>query len=142
MLNIDNKDFEIEEQKISVGEFVKDKEQGYNINIKQIFIDSTNGEKGYINLDAGFEKTDGIKNFLNREYYGAPFADDDQYIYFEAYDTVKFLDDIDSKVIIKLNDLKNNKVKTSFEVNDELIHIIYDGYLDLDFEETRDTFLE
>lgn len=85
-----------------------------------------------MNLDAGFEKSNDIKVFLNREYNGIPFENDNQFIYFEVFDTEKFLDtEIESKIMIKFEDLKDNKVKVFFELNDELIKIEFDGYLDI-----------
>lgn len=53
MLNIDKK--RIKAQMVSIGEFLN------------------RGEKGYINLDVGFEKEDSIKAFANRKYKGKPF---------------------------------------------------------------------
>ena len=71
---------------------------------------------GYLNLDAGFEKTNDINAFLNKEYNGIPFENDNQFIYFEVFDTEKFLDtEIESKIIIRLEDIKDNKAKVFFE---------------------------
>ena len=48
------------------------------------------------------------------------------------FDTEKFLDtEIESKIIIRLEDIKDNKAKVFFELNDELIKIKFDGYLDV-----------
>ena len=76
----------------------------------------------------GFEKNNDIHCFLNKEYDGLPFEDD---IFFEVFDTEKFLDtEIESKISIKLKRIINNKVEAFFEINDDLIKIKFDGLLD------------
>lgn len=91
MLYIDNKKIEIIEQIIYVGEFTKNGNKGYNINIQLLFINIESNEKGYINLDVGFEKNNDIKSFLNREYNGIPFdSNDNQFIFIEVFDTERF----------------------------------------------------
>lgn len=138
MLYIDNKNIEVCEQKIFVGTYTKNGNKGYNINIQLSFINTDNKEKGYINLDAGFERDNNINNFLNKDYNEVPFEND---IFFEVFDTEKFLDtQIESNIILKLKKMHDNKVETFFELNDELIKIKYDGFLDLDFRRTKDTF--
>ncbi len=128
MLYIDDKNLEITNQKIFIGKYVKNKENGYNIKIQLSFINVNNKEKGYINLYVGFEKNNDIYCFLNKEYDGLPFEDD---IIFEVFDTEKFLDtEIESKISIKLKRIINNKVEAFFEINDDLIKIKFDGLLD------------
>lgn len=131
MLYIDNKNLKITEQEIHVGRFTNNGDEGFNICIGLKFVNSDN-TKGYLNLDVGFEKNNDINAFLNREYNGIPFESDNQFIYFEVFDTEKFLDtEIESKIIIRFEDIKDNKVKTFFELNDDLIKIKFDGYLDI-----------
>lgn len=143
MLYIDDKKIKIIKQEIYVGTFMKNADKGYNINISLEFINTDNNKKGYINLDVGFEKNNDIRSFLNKEYNGmARGGDDNQFIFFEVFDTEKFLvdSDIESKIIIKLKDMKEGKIVTYFEINDELIKIRFDGYLDINFETTKETF--
>ncbi len=138
MLYIDNKNIEVLEQKIFVGTYTKNGIKGYNINIKLTFINIDNKEKGYINLDAGFEKDNNINCFLNKNYNEVPFENN---VFFEVFDTEKFLDtEIESNIILKIKELKDNKIETFFELNDELIKIKYDGFLVLDFRKMKDTF--
>ena len=91
-----------------------------------------NNETGYLNLSAGFEKSNNITEFLNREYKAIPYNGIDSEInMFEFYDTVKFLDtEIESEIKLKLDNIIDNKVKVYIELNDELIKINFDGYLD------------
>lgn len=138
MLYIDNKNIKVIEQKIFVGKYIKNGNNGYSVNIHLSFTNNDTKEKGYINLSAGFAKEDNITYFLNREYNGIPFEDD---IFFEVFDTEKFLDtEIKSNIVIKLKEIKDNKVNTYFEVNDELIKVKFDGFLKLDFIKTKDNF--
>ena len=131
MLSIDNKKLKVTKQEIFVGNIINNGLDGYDVGLTLEFINEDN-VKGYLNLDVGYEKSNDITVFLNREYNGIPFFDDDQFIYFEVFDTEKFLDtEIESNIVIKFEDIKDNKVKVSFELNDELINIKYTGYLDI-----------
>lgn len=131
MLSIDNKKLKVTKQEIFVGNIINNGIKGYDAWITLEFINEDN-VKGYLNLDVGYEKSNDINVFLNREYNGIPFFDDDQFICFEVFDTEKFLDtEIESNIVIKFEDIKGNKVKVSFELNDELIKIKYTGYLDI-----------
>lgn len=131
MFYIDNKSLKITKQEVHIGKFTNNGNEGYNVCIKLKFINDDN-INGYLNLDAGFGKNNGISFFSNREYKGIPFDNDNQFIYFEVFDTEKFLDtEIESEIIIKFGGIKDNKVKAFFELNDELIKIKYDGYLDI-----------
>ena len=57
------------------------------------------------------------------------------------FDTEKFIDtDIESKIVVSLKEIKANKVHAIFEVNDELIKIKFDGFLNFDFTRTKETF--
>lgn len=118
MLSIDNKKLKVTKQEIFVGNIINNGIKGYDAWITLEFINEDT-VKGYLNLDVGYEKSNDINVFLNREYNGIPFFDDDQFIYFEVFDTEKFLDtEIESNIIIKFEDIKDNKVKVSFELND------------------------
>lgn len=131
MLNIDDKNLKVIKQEIHVGKFINHGDEGFNISIGLKFVNNDN-VKGYLHLDVGFEKTNDINVFVNKEYNGIPFENDNQFIYFEVFDTEKFLDtEIESKIIIRLEDIKDNKAKVFFELNDELIKIKFDGYLDV-----------
>lgn len=127
MLYIDNKEIEVIEQKISVGIYTKDGNKGHNINIRISFINLHNKEIGYININAGFEEDNDINCFLNKNYNEIPFEND---IFFEVYDTEKFIDtEIESNIVLEIKGKEDNKVETSFELNDKLIKIKYDGLL-------------
>jgi len=143
MLFIDDKHVRITKQCIRVGEFMKSGEQGYNINIQLLFVNIDTDEDGYINLDFGFEKDNNFNVFLNREYIGKPFDEDDnQFIYFEIFDTENFLDtEIEGQIVITLGSIVDDKIEASFELDDELIKVKFDGYLDMDFENTKETFM-
>ena len=135
MLYIDDKQIEVGEQKVFAGKYIKNGNKGYNINIQLSFINIDNKEKGYINLDAGFEKDNNIRCFLNKNYNEVPFEND---IVFEIFDTEKFLDtEIENNIMLKIKGIKDNKVETAFELNDKLIKIKYNGFLDFDFRHIK-----
>lgn len=141
MLYIDNKNIKVIEQKIYVMKYNRDGNKGYSVNIYLFFTNTDTKKNGYINLSAGFAKEDNITYFLNREYNGINgmlFGDD---IFFEGFDTEEYFDTgIESNIVIKLKEIKDNKVKTYFEVDDELIKVKFDGFLNLDFIKTKDNF--
>lgn len=131
MLYIDNKKFQITEQTISVGNYFKNREEGYNINIHLSFINIETKVKGYLDLDVGFEKDSNINNFLNREYKGNVFQFDND-VYLEVFDTEKILDsEIESDIIVELKDKIGNKIETILKVDDKLIKIKYTGFLNI-----------
>ena len=143
MLCIDDKKIEITNQSFYVGKFTKYGDEGYNINFQLSFINLDSNENGYINLGAGFDKDNSIEGFLNKVYVGTPYDhSDNQFIYFEVYDTENFWDtEIESKIEIRIEDIKDDRLEVSFEVNDELIKIKFDGYLCRNIDKTRETFL-
>lgn len=115
MLLIDGREFEVTEETAFLGNISYNKVNGYNIRLELRFIDGD--KKGYINL------------FLNKEYSGLNF-DGYPFMYFEVFDTVKFLDsEIECEIRIKINDIKDGKINVNFEVDDDLIKIKYDGSL-------------
>lgn len=59
------------------------------------------------------------------------------------FDTEEFLNelDIDGEIIIRLKDMEDDKVRASFEIDDELVKVNFDGYLEKNSEITRETFL-
>ena len=134
MLIIDGKKMKIIEQFFYVGTFTNNGVKGYNIHIQLLFLNNNNMQKGFINLEVGFDTHNDIRVFINREYSGRHF-DSSNDIFFEVFDTNKFLDtEIDGKLLVRFGNLNNNKVYAFMEVNDDLISIKYDGYL------SRDTF--
>ncbi len=127
MLLIDGREFKVTEETAFIGNINYNKDSGYNIRFELRFIDGE--KKGYINLDTGFEKEKDINLFLNKEYSGLNF-DGYPFMYFEVFDTVKFLDsEIECEIRIKINDIKDGKINVNFEVDDDLIKIKYDGSL-------------
>lgn len=83
-------------------------------------------------LNAGFEKNDDINAFVNKKYEGIPFSNDNAFLFFDVFDTERFLDiEIEGNITLNLTNIKNNKVKAIFEVNDKLIKIKYNGYLNI-----------
>ncbi|MDO4376000.1 MAG: hypothetical protein Q4C33_02375 [bacterium] len=129
MLLIDGKEFEVTEETTFLGNFNNNGVSGYNINFKLLFKDGN--KNGYINLNTGFEKEKDINLFLNREYSGLNF-DTCPFMFFEVFDTVKFLDsEIECEIKIRINNIIGDKVNVTFDIDDDLIKIKYAGNLTL-----------
>lgn len=127
MFYINDEEIKLIKENIFVGKYTKNNVGGYNINIDLEFLN-----KGYLHLSAGLSLDNSIDNFFNKKYSGVPFDSDDADIFFEVFTGSIFLDtEIESPIIIVLKNKVSNKVKSFFEVNDELIHIKYDGYLEI-----------
>ena len=134
MFCIDDKKIELTEQKVFVGDYVREGYNGYNLCISLKFFNSDTGESGYLNLDVGFDSQNSIDHFTNKEYRGVPFyIDNKNDIFLELFDTEKFLDtEIEGEIIVNVLTIENDKLKVMFGVNDELIKIMYDGYLNIE----------
>lgn len=127
MLKIDNKNIELTKEEIYVRLFTLNKVEGHFLGIKLEFINKDTKEGGYINLDVGFNLSNDIKVFTNKDYQGIPY-DKEPYIYFEVFDTEKFYDtEIDEPINIKIGNIIDNKVNVSFEIKHKLINIKYKG---------------
>ena len=123
MLLINNKECELTQEDISFCYFTNRKILGYGLEVALKF--TINNKQGYIDLTFGYEVTDDVKLFINREYQGIPYYDN---ITIEVFDTINYYDTrIESNITIKTYDIKDNKLHLSFDVNDELINISYDG---------------
>ena len=132
MLYIDNQNLKIIKQVIRVGNISINNVMGHNMCMCLEFL-GTGNKKGYLHLSFGFLKDANIDRFLNKVYYGIPFENKEAFITFEVFDTNKFLDtEIESEIVIRLNDISNEKVGVFFLVDDSLIKIKFDGYLDID----------
>ena len=131
MLIIDNKEFEVTKKEIKLSKYTLNRVDGYAISIHLNF--NYNNKKGYLNLEAGHEKNNDIKVFINREYIGEPFRGDSKSInFFEVFDTDRFIDsEIESDIILKIDDIAYDKLHASFLVNDSIIKIKFEDYLDI-----------
>ena len=131
MFKIDNKNLELTAEEIFVGDSILNKVNGYFLGIKLEFINKDTKEKGYINLDVDFNLSNDIEVFTNKEYEGINF-EQEPFVFFEVYDTEKFLDsEIDTPIKVKIGAKEGNKINASFEVKHELINIYYEGKLDI-----------
>lgn len=127
MLCINDKELTVTEENIFVGPYIKNGVKGYFIEIQLRFVNEEN-IRGYLNLDVGYEKTNDIYLFTNRDYRGIPFMDEKTDILFEVFDTKSFYDtEIETPINISFKNINDNRFEVSFEVNDELINIKYHG---------------
>lgn len=131
MFKIDNKNLELTKQEIFVGNFLLNNVQGYYLCMQLEFINKDTEVKGYIFLGVDFNLSNDIEVFTNREYEGINF-EEEPHIFFEVFDTERFLDgEIDTPIKVKIGAKEGNKINTSFEVKHELINIYYEGKLNI-----------
>lgn len=129
MLLVDDKEFNIIKSEITLDKLSVNGIPGYDVGININFLND-NGEKGYINLDVGYELEKDIIYFLNREYRGINLEGDNDHIMFEIFDTNKFLDsEIESEIVVNIKDMEDDDIYISFKVDDELIKVDYDGQI-------------
>ncbi len=131
MLKINNIKCEITSKKVFIGTINKSGINGYNLGIQIEFIN--NNHKGYISIDTGYEKDNNINSFIGKTYIN------DIHTFYEIYDEYYIGEGLDS--FIKIKEIKDNKINISFILKDELITIEYDGYIEIDYNSTRETFM-
>lgn len=141
MLIIDNKEFEVVRKEIKLSKYILNRVEGYAISIHLNF--KYNDKKGYLNLEAGHETCSDINVFTNRKFKGAPFRGDSESInFFEVFDTERFIDsEIESDIVLKIDDIVDDKIHVSFEVNDIIIKIKFDDYLDIVVDDVKETLI-
>ena len=132
MLKINQKKMNLLKQTIKIGRFTKNSIKGYDININLIF--ENNNKKGYLNLSAGFENNNIITLFINKEYRGIPFDGNinNEINFFEIFDTEKFFDtEIENEIKLTIENIVDNRIKVIIVLNDDLIDISFNGFLDI-----------
>ena len=132
MLKINENKMNLLNQTLKIGRFTKNGIKGYDININLIF--ENNNQKGYLNLSAGFENYNIITSFINKEYRGIPFDGNtnNEINFFEIFDTEKFFDtEIENEIKLTIENIVDNKIKVMIVLNDNLINISFNGFLDI-----------
>ena len=132
MLKINENKMNLLNQTLKIGRFTKNGIKGYDININLIF--ENNNKKGYLNLSAGFENNNIITLFINKEYRGIPFDGNinNEINFFEIFDTEKFFDtEIENEIKLTIENIVDNRIKVIIVLNDDLIDISFNGFLDI-----------
>ena len=104
------------------------KNEGSGISINIIF--TINNINGYFTLNFAHENNNNINTFINKTYKGNCFSGNGA-ILLEIFDTNNFYaSEIMEDITIKLN-YKHGKIHALITLNDEIINLIYDDYLNL-----------
>lgn len=129
MLIINNKDYKIISSNIKYVNALYNKEKYYSIIVDMDI--ELNKEKGYIRFYIDKFKNNNIKNIENKKFIDLPTNLDSRINMIEINDTVRFIDFIDSEVIVEFNNIIDNKIETKIFINDDNIKLNYQGLLDI-----------
>ena len=129
MLIINNKDYKIISSNIKYVNALYNKEKYYSIIVDMDI--ELNKEKGYIRFYIDKFKNNNIKNIENKKFIDLPTNLDSKISMIEINDTVRFIDFIDSEVIVEFNNIIDNKIETKIFINDDNIKLNYQGLLDI-----------
>lgn len=117
MLKINNKDCEVLEETIKFTKSKINKKEGYSILLSVDF----NG--GYLSFYIDFFDKKDFKKNENKIFTK------EQIKMFELYSDKKFIDYIDGDIFLKFDNINNNHIKASLEVNDLDMALEYNGSL-------------
>lgn len=117
MLKINNKDCEVLEETIKFTKSKINKKEGYSILLSVDF----NG--GYLSFYIDFFDKKDFKKIENKIFTK------EQIKMFELYSDKKFIDYIDGVIFLKFDNINNNHIKASLEVNDLDMALEYNGSL-------------
>ena len=129
MLIINNKDYKIISSNIKYVNALYNKEKYYSIIVDMDI--ELNKEKGYIRFYIDKFKNNNIKNIENKKFIDLPTNLDSRINMIEINDTVRFIDFIDSEVIVEFNNIIDNKIETKIFINDDNIKLDYQGLVDI-----------
>ena len=129
MLKINDNNVDcISKKEIKVIKSIVNKSEGFEISINVIF--TINNINGYFTLSFAHENNNNINTFINKTYKGNCFSGNGA-ILLEIFDTNNFYaSEIMEDITIKLN-YKHGKIHALITLNDEIINLIYDDYLNL-----------
>ncbi|MBR4830929.1 MAG: hypothetical protein IKZ96_04160 [Bacilli bacterium] len=128
MFNINNQNVELVSQKVTVIKSIMNEMSGYGLFIRFDFVNKETNDRGYVDINVGFEQANDIFAFENREYH----EDDTSVMTIEAYDTEVFIcPDLCGSAVIKLGKVVDNKIKANINIDDD-IKMEFNGYLDIE----------
>ena len=125
MLLINDKEYKVLSSQIKYVDAVYNKIKGYSILISLDI--ELNNIKGYISFYVDFFTNDDFKNIENKKYKELPTNLDSKITMIEIFDTYKFIDFIDSIVILEFKTIENGQIEGKLNINDETIKLIYNG---------------
>ena len=129
MLKINNIEHKVIAAEIKYVNSTYNKENYYSISVS---IDTElEGNSGYIKFYIDYFKDKKNENIENKKYVTLPSKLGSEISMIEIYDTKKFVDLIDSDIIVEFGSILDNKIETKININDEKIILEYDGLIDI-----------
>lgn len=117
MLKINNKDCEVTEETIKFTKSKINNKDGYSLLLSVDFYD------GYLTFYIDFFDKKDFKKIENKIFTK------EQIKIFELYSDKEFIDSIDGDIFLKFDNINNNHIKASLEVNDLDMALAYNGSL-------------
>ena len=85
-------------------------------------------QKGYISFYIGNFEEENIKNIKEKEFSTKDYKNSKFHL-FEIYDTKNFINDIKGSIDVKFGRVVDNTIEINIVVEDEQVHLKYDGIL-------------
>ena len=127
MLKINNNEYKVLSSEVKYVDATYNKLKGYSILVTLDI--ELNNIKGYISFYVDFFDVKDFKNIENRKYVELPTELDSKITMIEIFDTINFIDFIDSEVNLEFGIINNNHIKINLSINDDLIKLEYQGLL-------------
>lgn len=129
MLNINNNEYKVLSSEIKYVNSTYNMRKGYSILVSLNI--ELNNVKGYISFYVDFFEVKDFKNIENKKYVELPTELDSKITMIEIFDTINFIDFIDSEVNLNFGNINNNQIEMNFGINDDLIKLEYNGLLNI-----------
>ena len=129
MLKINNNEYKVLSSEVKYVDATYNKLKGYSILVTLDI--ELNNIKGYISFYVDFFDVKDFKNIENRKYVELPTELDSKIKMIEIFDTINFIDFIDSEVNLEFGIINNNHIKMNLSINDDLIKLEYQGLLNV-----------
>ena len=136
MLLINDKKFKIIKKEVKFVDSKYNKKQGYSllVTINFDFLNKKSENPGYISFYMEFLDARNIKYFENKKYDVYPDGFDIRLDMIEIYDLNNFIDFIDSNILVEFGSIKENEIKMKLNINDKLIKIEFDDFMDINLK--------
>lgn len=129
MLKINNNEYKVLSSEIKYVQATYNNKKGYSILVSLDI--ELNNIKGYTSFYVDFFKTNDIKNIENKKYIELATESNSKITMIEILDTQNFIDFIDSEINLEFGNIINNQIKMNLIINDSLIKLEYNGFLDI-----------
>lgn len=129
MLKINNNEYKVLSSEIKYAQAIYNNKKGYSILVSLDI--ELNNIKGYISFYVDFFETNDIKNIENKKYIELATESNSKITMIEILDAKNFIDFIDSEINLEFGNIINNQIKMNLIIDDSLIKLEYNGFLDI-----------